>query len=76
MTEKEIRLIVSDIIEEAKKMPVGTIKQYRQYNFSIERKKVYYFNDITGLHMTGSATGLSQWIRKAVTEKAQKDATA
>lgn len=76
MTEKEIRLIVSDIIEEAKKMPVGTIKQYRQYNFSIERKKVYFFNDITGLHMTGSATGLSQWIRKAVIEKARKNATA
>lgn len=76
MTEKEIRLIVSDIIEDAKKMPVGTIKQYRQYNFSIERKKVYYFNDITGLHMTGSATGLSQWVRKAVIKKAQKHESA
>lgn len=70
MTDKEIRIAVTAIIEEAKLFPVGTIKYYPDYKFSIEKKKVFYLHDITGIHPSGSATGMSQRIRKAIIEHA------
>ena len=66
--------ITRSIIEEAKNFTHGQKKHYPEYNFTIEKGKIYYFNDITGLHLTGSATGLAPHIRKAIKNKQVKNA--
>lgn len=68
MNEKELRLATEEVVNEIKNFTNGQKKYYPEYKFNIERKKVYYFLNVTGLHMSGSATGMIPHIKKAIKE--------
>lgn len=68
MNEKELRLAVTEVVDEIKRFSNGDRKYYSEYKFTIERKKIYYLTDKHGLHPSGSATGLIPYIKKAILE--------